>query len=118
MLILICFSTRASMCGHPIGRPGPCHFHFFFMSSQLDNGANGTTNNNDDIDSDNTFKMCNVNVDISDLNVNFSWKRLFAFIGPGFLVSVGYLDPGNWATDIEGGSKFGYKLIWVLLVCM
>jgi manganese transport protein len=44
------------------------------------------------------------------------WKRLFAFVGPAYLVSVGYMDPGNWATDIEGGSRFGYDLIWVLLI--
>ncbi len=44
------------------------------------------------------------------------WKRFLAFIGPAYLVSVGYMDPGNWATDIAGGSRFGYSLIWVLLV--
>ncbi len=44
------------------------------------------------------------------------WKRLFAFLGPAYLVSVGYMDPGNWATDIAGGSAFGYKLLWVLLM--
>ncbi len=44
------------------------------------------------------------------------WKKLFAFIGPAYLVSVGYMDPGNWATDIAGGSKFGYQLLWVLLM--
>lgn len=44
------------------------------------------------------------------------WKTLFAFIGPAYLVSVGYMDPGNWATDIAGGSRFGYELIWVLLM--
>jgi len=43
-------------------------------------------------------------------------KRLFAFFGPAYLISVGYMDPGNWATDIAGGSQFGYKLIWVLLM--
>jgi manganese transport protein len=43
-------------------------------------------------------------------------KRLFAFIGPAYLVSVGYMDPGNWATDLEGGARFGYTLIWVLLM--
>lgn len=42
------------------------------------------------------------------------WKRILAFLGPAYLVSVGYMDPGNWATDIAGGSAFGYKLIWVL----
>jgi manganese transport protein len=44
------------------------------------------------------------------------WRRLFAFSGPAYLVSVGYMDPGNWATDIAAGSKFGYALIWVLLM--
>ncbi|MBK9421331.1 MAG: Nramp family divalent metal transporter [Flavobacteriales bacterium] len=44
------------------------------------------------------------------------WRRLLAFLGPAYLVSVGYMDPGNWATDIAGGSAFGYQLIWVLLM--
>ena len=44
------------------------------------------------------------------------FKRLFAFLGPAYLVSVGYMDPGNWATDLEGGAVFGYALIWVLLM--
>jgi manganese transport protein len=44
------------------------------------------------------------------------WKRIFAFAGPAYLVSVGYMDPGNWATDLEGGSRFGYALIWVVLM--
>ena len=44
------------------------------------------------------------------------WKRFLAFSGPAFLISVGYMDPGNWGTDIEAGSKFGYQLMWVLLL--
>ncbi|MCZ2459253.1 MAG: Nramp family divalent metal transporter [Chitinophagales bacterium] len=44
------------------------------------------------------------------------WKRIFSFFGPAYLISVGYMDPGNWATDLQGGSQFGYKLIWVLLM--
>lgn len=44
------------------------------------------------------------------------WRRIFSFLGPAYLVSVGYMDPGNWATDLAGGSKFGYNLIWVLLM--
>ena len=44
------------------------------------------------------------------------FKRLFAFVGPAYLISVGYMDPGNWATDIEGGAKFQYQLIWILLM--
>jgi manganese transport protein len=44
------------------------------------------------------------------------WRRIFSFFGPAYLVSVGYMDPGNWATDLAGGSQFGYTLIWVLLM--
>lgn len=44
------------------------------------------------------------------------WRRLMAFLGPAYLVSVGYMDPGNWATDLAGGSRFGYALLWVLLM--
>jgi manganese transport protein len=44
------------------------------------------------------------------------WKKLLSFLGPAYLVSVGYMDPGNWATDLAAGSQFGYKLIWVLLL--
>ena len=45
---------------------------------------------------------------------SFSLKTLFSFLGPGFLVTVGFIDPGNWATNIEGGSRFGYELLWVV----
>ncbi len=44
------------------------------------------------------------------------WRKILSFFGPAYLVSVGYMDPGNWATDLAGGSQFGYKLIWVLLM--
>src|SRR3954470_21641288 len=44
------------------------------------------------------------------------WKKVFAFSGPGFLVAVGYMDPGNWATDLEGGAKFGYTLLSVIMI--
>ena len=44
------------------------------------------------------------------------WKKLFAFAGPGLMIAVGYMDPGNWATDIAGGSKFGYTLLSVILI--
>jgi manganese transport protein len=44
------------------------------------------------------------------------WRRLLGFLGPGFLISVGYMDPGNWATDIAGGSRFGYTLLSVIMM--
>lgn len=46
----------------------------------------------------------------------WGWRRLFAFAGPAYMISVGYMDPGNWATDIAGGANFGYTLLWVLLM--
>ena len=44
------------------------------------------------------------------------WRRLLAFVGPAYMISVGYMDPGNWATDLAGGARFGYTLLWVLLM--
>src|SRR5689334_404016 len=44
------------------------------------------------------------------------WRKMLAFSGPGYLVAVGYMDPGNWATDLAGGSKFGYTLLSVILI--
>ena len=44
------------------------------------------------------------------------FRKILSFLGPAYLISVGYMDPGNWATDLAGGSKFGYALIWVLLM--
>ncbi|MDQ1469950.1 MAG: manganese transport protein [Bryobacterales bacterium] len=44
------------------------------------------------------------------------WRRMMAFAGPAYLVSVGYMDPGNWATDLDGGAHFGYQLLWVLVM--
>src|SRR6187551_3188915 len=44
------------------------------------------------------------------------WKKLFAFAGPGYLVAVGYMDPGNWATDLAGGARYGYTLLSVILI--
>src|SRR5881398_2581204 len=44
------------------------------------------------------------------------WRKLLAFSGPGFLVAVGYMDPGNWATDLAGGARFGYTLLTVILL--
>ncbi|HOZ77752.1 MAG TPA: Nramp family divalent metal transporter [Ferruginibacter sp.] len=50
------------------------------------------------------------------INQKTGWRRILSFLGPAYLISVGYMDPGNWATDLQGGSKFGYSLIWVLLM--
>src|SRR4029078_13265276 len=63
---------------------------------------------------DNSLSEVHESVDISSRKKG--WRRIFAFFGPAYLVSVGYMDPGNWATDVAGGSKYGYTLIWVLLM--
>ena len=53
---------------------------------------------------------------VDTTNTPKGWRRILAFLGPAYLVSVGYMDPGNWATDLQGGAQFGYSLIWVLLM--
>ena len=62
-----------------------------------------------------TASLSEVNSSV-DVNRKGFGRKLLAFMGPAYLVSVGYMDPGNWATDIAGGSQFGYQLIWVLLM--
>ena len=56
-----------------------------------------------------------VNSSVSISRSPHYWRRLLGFIGPGFMISVGYMDPGNWATDIAGGSRFGYTLLFVIM---
>jgi len=60
--------------------------------------------------------LSEVNASVDTTTKKTFWKKLFAFIGPAYLISVGYMDPGNWATDIAGGSQFGYSLLWVLVM--
>jgi manganese transport protein len=63
-----------------------------------------------------SLSMPEVNASVAvDTSANF-WRKLFAFSGPGFLVAVGYMDPGNWATDLAGGAKFGYTLLSVIMI--
>lgn len=62
------------------------------------------------------LSLSEVHESVDTTNKVGRWKKIFAFLGPAYLVSVGYMDPGNWATDLQGGAQFGYKLIWVLLM--
>jgi len=64
----------------------------------------------------NDASLSEVHQSVDTTGRNGRWRKLFSFLGPAYLVSVGYMDPGNWATDLQGGSKFGYSLIWVLLM--
>lgn len=57
-----------------------------------------------------------VHQSVSTQNKKSVFRKIMAFFGPAYLISVGYMDPGNWATDIAGGSQFGYSLLWVLLM--
>lgn len=63
-----------------------------------------------------TKSLAEVNATVAVPTAGRWWRRLLAFVGPGYLVSVGYMDPGNWATDLAGGSKFGYTLLSVILL--
>jgi len=67
-------------------------------------------------DDDNLGSLSEVNASVPVPKEVSFWKRLLAFSGPAYLISVGYMDPGNWATDIAAGSKFGYSLLWVLIM--
>jgi manganese transport protein len=60
--------------------------------------------------------LAEVHNTVDTTNKKTGFKKIFSFLGPAYLISVGYMDPGNWATDLQGGSKFGYQLIWVLLM--
>lgn len=64
----------------------------------------------------NSASLSEVHETIDTTKKKIGWKKIFSFLGPAYLVSVGYMDPGNWATDLAGGSKFGYSLVWVLLM--
>ena len=64
---------------------------------------------------DSSLSEVHQSIDTTSLKKS-GWRRILSFFGPAYLVSVGYMDPGNWATDLAGGSQFGYKLIWVLLM--
>ena len=57
-----------------------------------------------------------VNESVATQGKKSTFRRILAFFGPAYLISVGYMDPGNWATDLAGGSQFGYTLLWVLLM--
>ncbi|AOW08835.1 Nramp family divalent metal transporter [Flavobacterium gilvum] len=63
-----------------------------------------------------TKSLEEVHQSVATQNKTTVFKKILAFFGPAYLVSVGYMDPGNWATDIAGGSQFGYSLLWVLLM--
>ncbi len=63
-----------------------------------------------------TKSLEEVHESVSTEHKKTGFRKILAFLGPAYLVSVGYMDPGNWATDIAGGSQFGYTLVWVLLM--
>ncbi|MEN2486554.1 Nramp family divalent metal transporter [Flavobacterium sp. B11] len=63
-----------------------------------------------------TKSLEEVHESVATQNKKKGFRKILAFLGPAYLVSVGYMDPGNWATDIAGGSQFGYTLVWVLLM--
>ena len=63
-----------------------------------------------------TRSLDEVNQSVATEHKKTGFRKILAFLGPAYLVSVGYMDPGNWATDIAGGSQFGYSLLWVLLM--
>lgn len=60
--------------------------------------------------------LSEINSSVAVIATGNRWKRFMSFFGPAYLISVGYMDPGNWATDLAGGSQYGYSLLWVLVM--
>ncbi|SFO03112.1 manganese transport protein [Mesorhizobium sp. NFR06] len=65
---------------------------------------------------DEQLSLREVNASITVPQTGVWFRRLFAFMGPGYMVSVGYMDPGNWATDLAGGAQFGYALLFIIML--
>lgn len=74
-----------------------------------------TTHSNSNMTS-NPQSLSEVHASVAVPKTNSFWRKMAAFTGPGLMVAVGYMDPGNWATDIAGGAKFGYTLLSVILI--
>src|SRR3979409_1407432 len=73
--------------------------------------------------SENGWRVTNRTASLQEVNRTIAvpktlsfWRKMLAFSGPGYLVAVGYMDPGNWATDLAGGSGFGYTLLSIVLL--
>ena len=64
----------------------------------------------------NDISLSEVHNSVDTTRTQSRFKKILSFFGPAYLISVGYMDPGNWATDLAGGSKFNYSLLWVLLM--
>lgn len=88
----------------PMGRQPPEELEFV-----------GSTTPSDEYERVRTSQVAQPDPPNSDGRPELTLRGVLAHLGPAFLVSIGYLDPGNWATDIEGGSRFGYQLLWVLV---
>ncbi len=89
-------------------------------SSDLSNDLQDKTNQKE---GENGWKSKSTSVSMPEVNASIAvdssanfWRKLFAFSGPGFLVAVGYMDPGNWATDLAGGAQFGYIFLSVIMI--
>src|SRR5579884_4235365 len=79
------------------------------------NSGHGRPMGMDRVQGFNATSLPEVHASISTRHPSF-WRRAFAFAGPAYLISVGYMDPGNWATDLEGGARFGFQLLWVIVL--
>src|SRR5262245_11987885 len=75
------------------------------------------------VPSSNGWRLPSANVSLPEVHKSIAipegagfWRKLLAFAGPGYLVAVGYMDPGNWATDLAGGARYGYTLLSVIMI--
>lgn len=86
------------------------------LITKIEEGKNVPQTSKGWLRDNNTHSLPEVFSSINVPKTGSFWKKMFAFIGPGMMVAVGYMDPGNWATDIAGGAKFGYTLLSVILI--
>src|SRR6187455_1217475 len=84
--------------------------YFYFRLVKMSEGASGWARASSSV----SLPEVHGSIEIPE-NAGF-WRKLFAFAGPGYLVAVGYMDPGNWATDLAGGARYGYTLLSVILI--
>ena len=86
------------------------------FTPKIESGKDITKTNNGWKKENHTHSLPEVFASVEVPKTGSFWRKMFAFVGPGMMVAVGYMDPGNWATDIAGGAKFGYTLLSVILI--
>ena len=113
-------ATNGSSGGSSRFEPTSSGGYELYGGSRNENGRDVGSNvfeqdYSDDEDVDKLNANADVQVDLGDANDSFDWKTFWKFVGPGFLMCIAYVDPGNFESDLQAGLQFNYKLLWVLV---